>query len=475
MPDRPHVVVRVDASPEIGLGHVMRSLALARELVAAGSTVTICGSGIPPHLIDGMQHVEPSDLDGAEAVVALQPDLVVVDGYHFTADFFAGLDGHGIEHAVIDDNGDTAARRPAAVVNQNPHADPGMYECLDGDSLLLLGPHFAMFRREIVEAALLAPTRRDGTVFVGFGGSDPRQLTSSVVSQLAAEGLEVRVAIGPANPRRSELLTVLNDRVGVAVVEPADYATELATASWAVLAAGSSVLEAACLGTPALAVVVADNQRLLATAARDRGIVCEVVVADEHLPAHLARGIETLLAAAPSPHGRLDAGGARRVAQALLARAGAQIRLRPAVLDDAEFLFELRSDDEVRRQSFGAAPDWSQHLHWFREVIDDPDRTLMIVEAAAGPVGQIRLDDVGDHAVVSLAIEATARGRGVARQALGAATTMATGDLVAHVRPDNARSLAAFEAVGFVTESAGPDEIVLRWGRDRHTGRVTTT
>ena len=474
MPESRHVVVRADASADIGLGHVMRSVALARELETAGLTVTICGTGIPSHLSESVSVVAPSHLDDAATVIGLRPDLVVVDGYHFSADFFVALDHHDIVYAVIDDNGDTAARRPRAVVNQNPHADASMYGHLADDPLLMLGVQFAMFRHEIVEAAALATTSRNGSVFVAFGGSDPRRLTRSVALQLAASGLEVRVAVGAAHPDRSGVETALADQPGITMIEPADYAPELAAASGAVLAAGSSLLEAGCLGTPALAVVVAENQRLLAGAARERGLVCEVLVADEHLPANLATGVETLRATAPADHPPVPADGARRVAQALMGLITDPVRIRPASFDDAEFLFELRTDDEVRRQSFHEPPDWEHHLDWFRAALDDPDRRLMIVEAGAGPVGQIRLDTVGDHNTVSLAIAEPARGCGTARRALAAAKAIVAGDLVAHVKPDNGPSLATFSAAGFMAESTGPDEIVMRWSHDRRPDQEPT-
>jgi UDP-2,4-diacetamido-2,4,6-trideoxy-beta-L-altropyranose hydrolase len=323
-----------------------------------------------------------------------------------------------------------------------------------------------MLRRTIVEAAQLAPTRRPETIFVALGGSDPRRLTRSVATRVASEGLDVRVAIGPAHPDRTELVAALADQPGITVTAPADYATELATASGAVLAAGSSLLEAACIGTPALAIVIADNQRQLATAARDQGLVCHVLVADDRLDASLACGLEVLRSAEPASHPRVPGDGARRVADALIAHISDTVRVRAATLDDADFVFELRRDAEVRRWSFQDAPDWRQHLDWFRTVLNDPDRRLLVIETAAGPSGQIRLDTVGDHEVVSLAIAASARGRGVARRALAAAKQLATGDLVAHIRPDNTRSLAAFGAVGFVAESESPDEIVMRWSRD---------
>jgi UDP-2,4-diacetamido-2,4,6-trideoxy-beta-L-altropyranose hydrolase len=458
------VAVCADASPDLGLGHVMRSLALAHELAAIGCAVTICGTGIPPELGGSMNVVAPSRSSDPSTVIGLRPDLAVVDGYHFDADFFTALEGHGIAYVVIDDNGDTPARRPTAVVNQNPHASPTMYDRLDGDPLLLLGVRFAMLRREIVEVARRAPVRRQGTIFVAFGGSDPLRLTRPVALRLASEGLAVRVAVGPAHPERASLVAQLDAEPEVTVTDPADYAAELATASAAVLAAGSSLLEAACLGTPVLAVIVADNQQRLATAALNQGLTAGLLLADDDLLPNMVSEL-AVLESPPGPD-RVPGDGARRVAESLIDLIAGSVRLRPASMDDAGFVFALRTDAEVRRNSFLAPPTWEEHLEWFRTTVTDPGRRLLIVESDTALVGQVRLDTVGDHAVVSLAIAEPSRGHGLARRVLGAVTAAATGDLVAHIKPDNERSRAAFTSAGFEVESANAQEIVMRWTDD---------
>ncbi len=60
-------------------------------------------------------------------MIERRPDLVVIDGDHFTAEFFNRLADEGIHHVVIDDNGHTRASEPVIVVNQNPHADSSLY------------------------------------------------------------------------------------------------------------------------------------------------------------------------------------------------------------------------------------------------------------------------------------------------------------------------------------------------------------
>ena len=143
------------------------------------------------------------------------------------------------------------------------------------------------------------------------------------------------------------------------------------------------------------------------------------------------------------------------------------MRLRPATLDDAEFLFALRTDAEVQRRSFHPAPTWDDHVVWFRSALDDATRRLFVIECESVPVGQVRLDAHGDHEVVSVAITEEARGRGVGRRALRAVNSIATHDLVARIQPDNTPSITAFSNAGFVVEAASGEEVVMRRRSDR--------
>ena len=464
------VVVCADASPQMGLGHAMRSIALAQELTAFGCSTTVCGVGVPADLLGSASLVVPPSAADAATVASLHPDLVVVDGYHFDERFFATLDEYGIRYGVIDDNGDTPALRSVVVVNQNPHAGPAMYDHMTAAPLLLLGTRFALLRAEIIEAARRVPGRRPGTVFVAFGGSDPRGLTAPVALRLASEGLEVRVAVGPAHPDRASLVSSLGAEPGVTVTAPADYATELAAAGVAVLGAGSSLLEAACLRTPAIAVIVAENQRQLASACLDQGLVSRVLDADQlqrvDAIAEAVAGAVREPMATPGP-GAVSGTGARLAAESIADLIAPPVRLRPATIDDAAFMFALRTDGEVQRRSFHAAPTWEDHLVWFRSALDDAARRLFVIECESVPVGQIRLDAVADHEVVSLAITEAARGRGVGRRALRAVSSIATHDLVAHIQPDNTRSITAFSNAGFVVEAASGEEVVMRRPTDQ--------
>ena len=91
------------------------------------------------------------------------------------------------------------------------------------------------------------------------------------------------------------------------MIEPDDYEVTLATCELAVLAAGSSLWEAVALGTRTVAVVVAQNQRRLATAAADLGLVLLALDCNDAVERGVARGsfldrVAAVLAAdAPGP------------------------------------------------------------------------------------------------------------------------------------------------------------------------------
>ncbi|MGH2888741.1 MAG: glycosyltransferase, partial [Solirubrobacteraceae bacterium] len=74
--------------------------------------------------------------------------------------------------------------------------------------------------------------------------------------------LELLVLVGAANPHGSTLRAAA-ERCPHAVqlaVDVRDMADRLAACDLAVTAAGGTLLELACVGTPAIAIVVADNQ-----------------------------------------------------------------------------------------------------------------------------------------------------------------------------------------------------------------------
>lgn len=328
------VVIRADGSAQIGLGHVTRALALAGGLVAAGWQAELVSvEELPAELGERASRIgvkvrfaecAPGGRADALQLARGGADLAVVDGYGFDSGFFGILVDHELAHVVLDDNGDTAATAPAMIVNQNPHARETMYDGLAGRPRLLLGLDYVLLRHEIKTVAPCLPDGGQASgVFVAMGGSDPRELTRPIVSGLAEAGVAVRVAVGEAIPGRVSLIEDLAS-LGAAVVRPADFASELAAAAVAVIGAGSTMWEAAYLGVPAVAVVVAPNQEAPCAAAGGLGIVRGVEGRSTGAASQVVRTVEELLAdaearSAMARSGRrsVDGAGVGRVVAAI--------------------------------------------------------------------------------------------------------------------------------------------------------------
>jgi spore coat polysaccharide biosynthesis predicted glycosyltransferase SpsG len=299
---QPRIVLRADASESIGIGHVMRSLTLGSELVRRGIDVTLATYCIPHSL----------------GVRAWEFGISVLEAERAPADVFTVVDGYDIgappgPHAVIDDNLESAVERAALILNQNLHATEAMYADLASQARLLLGPSYALLRRELQPQR--GAVRVDATrVVVAMGGADPSRSTEPILDELLrAPAIDVRVAIGAANPRRNAIASrdVALDR--------GDLVDSLAWADVAVIAAGTTLWEVGYTGVPAIAVVVADNQAEAAKAAAARGFV-QLAERDE-----VAASVRALLgdptrrqAMRAAGQACFDGQGAARVADAVI-------------------------------------------------------------------------------------------------------------------------------------------------------------
>jgi UDP-2,4-diacetamido-2,4,6-trideoxy-beta-L-altropyranose hydrolase len=334
MVERKVAVLRADASDLIGVGHVMRSLALGEALLDAGFDVVLATVDLPAGMREearkcGITVVDfqcvPFGSDDALATLSLNGAVLVIDGYKFEREFFEILENQATHFAVIDDNVETKALAPSVVINQNPHATPEMYTHLSGTPQLLLGLQYALLRREVRAAAKQAKSTIVGKVFVAMGGSDFLKLTAPIVDGLKDLDIEICVAIGPTNSQRQQIEETVKSIPRARVIIQADYITELASSSLAILAAGSSLWEAAALGVPSIGLVVADNQIGASVGAEHYGISISVDVRNGLHNESIVSNIENLLTAANSDLAKMatatrsevDEFGSMRVLQAI--------------------------------------------------------------------------------------------------------------------------------------------------------------
>ena len=256
------LLVRCDASPAIGLGHLARCFALTERLapLVGAAPVFLVGPdplasaflaarGAEYELVDGTGYAVGELLDHAHG-----PTLVVSDTHELGESDLEAIDRAGLAHLVIDDFARLSRWPCQLVVNPNLGAQETRYA---GARAVLVGPEFALLRSEISDAAGRRRPAATPRVLVCLGGGQWPHAAQALLAELGAladDGVDVVAATESAVP------------AGVAAVSPATLADELASASIAVLSAGVLKYEAAACGVPAVLLAVVEHQDEVAPA-----------------------------------------------------------------------------------------------------------------------------------------------------------------------------------------------------------------
>ena len=335
-----HVGLRCDGGPTIGVGHLIRCLALADELLSRGAEVTLIGDVGGVVWVEeqvgarGLAHVEaPADADDlARLGVRLGLDAMVLDGYDLDPRAGAALRAAGLAVLAISDGPFGAQQEADLVLDQNlgAAADPAR------GGTALVGLDYVLFRDQVLRhrrtPGAPVPISSPPRVLTVFGGTDAYAAGPVVVPMLLATGHPLHIIAVAARPEIAERLGALVTGPGQTVeVRPPvpDLAALAVTCDLAVTAAGSSVWEFLCLGVPAALVCVTDNQAVGYEAVSARGVALPVGLLSELRDDARARsaGIAALRGLLDDPPGLralaergqalVDGRGRQRVADAL--------------------------------------------------------------------------------------------------------------------------------------------------------------
>lgn len=475
------VVLRADAGPAIGAGHLMRCLALGRALASRAEVVFVTRRGQPAlaeHVRSAgitlveIEKVYPDRAD-ADAVSGLigpsRHDWAVVDGYHFDEGYVEQLRACGARTAIIDDEPRLGTYATDVLIDHNLGALRQPYP-VASSTRLLLGPRFSLLRPEFAVRAPERPPLRAERLFVSMGGADAANLTRLVLDAISQTRgrFEVTVLVGGANTHADRLMEEFRHIEGLQFVRNAtDVAALMAAANLGIVAVGGVMWELAALGIPALVVSATDVQRRVAATADAYGAHRWVGDVASLSATALADAIVSLcndragrLEMARLGPSLVDGRGASRVADALLTEAaGAEWSIRRACPGDAEPLWEIAADPSVRKHAFTTeAFPYARHESWFLERLARPSARVWVITRDGIVGGSVRYDAEGPAALISIAVATAFRGRRLATQLLSATWPQACRELGVErargvVFEENRPSLAAFERAGFAEVS----------------------
>lgn len=480
------ILIRTDAGPEIGSGHLMRCLALAQAclerkvqpvMVLSGTSREAAGNpmlhGMDIQFVDARSGSPEDCLQTSRLAVRHQAAWVVVDGYQFAEIYYRSLKQRGLSILCIDDCAQLPWYHADMILNQNLHAREADYRNRSPYSRTLLGSRYILLRNEFLQQERPDRTIPDQArkVLVTMGGGDPGNATLKAlewVSGCNLSNLVVDVVLGPSNPHFQSIRGYLEQVPYVYRIHRSagNMANLMARADLAIAASGTTSLELAFMGVPAVLVAIAENQipvgEMLHTngAAHylgqqgmiDRGpaesVLARLVYSPDWRQVMIRAGRQLI-----------DGKGRERVLDEMT---GDRVALRPANETDCRMIWDWANDQAVREASFSSETiPWETHVKWFQSKLHDAGYEIYIAHNEAGEqLGQVRFELGQDDAVISVSLAPSCRNRGYGRRiiALGTQKILERGrvnQVRALVKKNNIASIRAFERALFEKQEAG--------------------
>jgi UDP-2,4-diacetamido-2,4,6-trideoxy-beta-L-altropyranose hydrolase len=267
------ILFRADGNAQIGLGHIMRCLALANMLNGQFSMRFAIVEPTPDvHALlenAGLAVISlpapPNDLSFFNTIA---PDeIVVLDGYSFGESFQNHVRSRARKLVLIDDL--VAGHYVAdALINHAGGVTPNDYDA-EPDTQFCLGPHYALLRPEFLNPEGFGPPPVDGPIFVSLGGADPQNTSLTVLEaiQQVDPSLPTRIVLGPFHPDPAAVEAFQSQLSNLTILQnltASQMVAELAQCSLAIASCSTIAYEVCAVNRPLIAVVTADNQDRLA-------------------------------------------------------------------------------------------------------------------------------------------------------------------------------------------------------------------
>ncbi len=288
------VVFRVEGEPNIGLGHVMRCMALAQSLVKSGHVVFFFMSSRSQYfcrnrtdwlgkilaITDIDKSAEPQWL--AKQCTDLCADWLVLDGYHFDQAYRQSFQGNVFKLAVFDDINNSGALNADMIINGALNASLHNYQLTAPKASLAIGQSYQVLRQEFLQLKNRKVSNRTNLTLM-FGGSDPKDLTIRALQSLGNENASMPISVitGAAYDGLSDLTHLIkNSELDITHLHDCqNMAAVLLNTQLALSAAGGSQFELLACATPSILVVVAENQKCASQDAASQGW-CQVIDSD---------------------------------------------------------------------------------------------------------------------------------------------------------------------------------------------------
>lgn len=270
------ILFRVDFSPTIGFGHIMRSMLFAQTFKNFDVYFASFKASEPSLIANNQYKLKTLLTDTVEEFIAyiqkLDPKIVIIDAYSIGYKEEKKIkERTNCKLMVLDDN--YKKHYCDVLLNHNIYAKKEYYKKrVPPFCTVKCGEKFALLREEFKKEREIK-RQRDG-IFISIGATDATNITIDILKKLP-KNVHINIATTSANAHLNELIAYVEKNSDITLhVNAQNMAKLINESKFAIISPSSIAGEVLYLNVPLLCVMVARNQRYMYRYLREKGHLC---------------------------------------------------------------------------------------------------------------------------------------------------------------------------------------------------------
>lgn len=266
------IMIYTEGGFRLGLGHVYRTLSLAKELESRNANINFITTS-EPYVCDlissrGFNFIQKKDPDSIkEEIIKAQPQVVVIDKLSVDEKFAIDIKPY-LEKLIIFGNVSPANKHADVVVNAIIGTD---YENKaykdDAGTLYLKGPKYLVLRDEFYKnAGKYVYTGEINRILMTFGGTDQADFSRLALENITSSDYSgsIDILIGAGYKYRATLDEIINKNSGITIrlhENISNMSEFMLNTDFILTSPGTTIFEAFFLKVPVLSFFQNESQK----------------------------------------------------------------------------------------------------------------------------------------------------------------------------------------------------------------------
>jgi len=411
-----NIYIRVDGNSEIGLGHLFRCLALS-QMLNEDFNIHFVSKEIPANFITLLSenNVKIIVIKSENEIFnfILKGDIVVIDSYSLDSNYHDSIKDKECVIVCIDDIHDKTFNCDL-IINHSEGISPINYKTKKSRPIFALGLDYVLLRKSFLEIDNNTNNKTDITIC--FGGSDPKNLTKSVLEILLMKNVKeiINVIVGSANNHYNQLLKEFNSNELINFLYDISEKEVIKTfnrSKFAIVPCSGILLEAIACGTIPISGYYIENQKNIYKNLLRKKAFIDV---NNFELKNISSAIDKFNKEDYDINQIIDLKSDKRLKKlfSTLNKVN-DLKLEIISTNDIEVTYHWANNSIIRAFSFNKSHiEFEDHKRWITNKIDNLNCSYYIAVYKDSKIGSIRFDIEKENATISYLLDPKFHGQG---------------------------------------------------------------